>query len=891
MKLSDSDIARARDNIAATIGSFIEVKRVGSNYKACCPFHDERTPSFTINPVDGYYHCFGCGVSGDAIGFVMEYTGSDFRAAVEKINGQLPTDSATNHAAKPKPPSWTPIIPAPLPSPAQFSHYRLGIPSATWHYRNIDGDTIGFACRFDHADGGKDVLPICVAAQPDGEPKWRWLGFSKPRPLYGLHKLPAGRKIMLVEGEKTADAAQAIFGSLSAMSWLGGVDAVDSTDWAPLYGKPVTMWPDNDEPGLRAMRRIYEILKPHGGEIRIIPPSPDTPKGWDLADVPPDGFSPKQYAKESVTTAEAFFMAMLEPTHDMQPGPPSDATPEQTAVSPAAVPATVATLPPTPAIPPRPRDSFRMLGYSGDNLYFYQYEKKQVIEVSISSLSTNALLGIADEAFWDMCFPGKSGFNKTTAANWVIRESYRAGVYDPTRTRGRGAWMDDGRAVYHFGSHLWVDGQTMEVNQIRSKYVYQLDRSISCLSASAMTDAEGQRLLDIARMFRWNKPASAALLLGWVTLAPFSGAIKWRPHIWLTGGAGCGKSTILNDYVHLLMAGTDIFAQGNSTEAGLRQTLKTDAIPVLFDESEQNNDREESRVQNVISLIRQASTESGAVTYKGTSGGASMQFMVRSMFCLSSIGVGIKHQADFERLTILSLRPKREDDNASDSWDRLKAALAHLRTDDTLPARMFFRTLSMLPAVTANVKVFVEAASRKFNSVREGDQYGTLLAGCWCALNQTVATPEQAIATIESFDWEEYRENIETEESSKALLSLMEAKIRVTGGDVSVFEVITAARTGKAPDGGFKLDRIDAEAVLSRHGMKISADDLLLSNNSKSLSDLFRNTQYHADWRNQILRVTGAKRHPKAERINGVSTKCVALPLHVLGVDTDSIPF
>src|SRR3546814_4223950 len=119
-------------------------------------------------------------------------------------------------------------------------------------------------------------------------------------------------------------------------------------------------------------------------------------------------------------------------------------------------------------------------------------------------------------------------------------------------------------------------------------------------------------------MFRWTKPGSAALLSGWVALAPLCGALRWRPHVWLTGGAGSGKTTVLNEYVHPLMAGCDLFAQGNSSEAGIRQELKADALPVLFDESEQNDEREAARVQAVLALNRQASTESEAKTFKGT---------------------------------------------------------------------------------------------------------------------------------------------------------------------------------------------------------------------------------------------------------------------------------
>ncbi|PAF46527.1 DNA primase [Helicobacter sp. 12S02634-8] len=72
-------------DIIDVIGGYIELKRVGSNFSACCPFHDEKTPSFIVNRTKGLYHCYGCGVGGDAIKFVMEYEKISFAEAVEKI--------------------------------------------------------------------------------------------------------------------------------------------------------------------------------------------------------------------------------------------------------------------------------------------------------------------------------------------------------------------------------------------------------------------------------------------------------------------------------------------------------------------------------------------------------------------------------------------------------------------------------------------------------------------------------------------------------------------------------------------------------------------------------------------------------------------------------------
>lgn len=74
-----------RVDLAELIGSRITLKKAGGNYKARCPFHDEKTPSFNVRPDKGFYHCFGCGAHGDAISFVREYDGLGFTDAVEEL--------------------------------------------------------------------------------------------------------------------------------------------------------------------------------------------------------------------------------------------------------------------------------------------------------------------------------------------------------------------------------------------------------------------------------------------------------------------------------------------------------------------------------------------------------------------------------------------------------------------------------------------------------------------------------------------------------------------------------------------------------------------------------------------------------------------------------------
>jgi len=75
----------ARVDIVDLVDSYVPLKKSGANYAACCPFHNEKSPSFTVSPTKQFYHCFGCGAHGTAIGFVMEYQGIGFIDAVKEL--------------------------------------------------------------------------------------------------------------------------------------------------------------------------------------------------------------------------------------------------------------------------------------------------------------------------------------------------------------------------------------------------------------------------------------------------------------------------------------------------------------------------------------------------------------------------------------------------------------------------------------------------------------------------------------------------------------------------------------------------------------------------------------------------------------------------------------
>jgi DNA primase len=90
-----------RVDIVEVIDRYVPLKKKGANYQACCPFHSEKTPSFTVSPTKQFYHCFGCGAHGTAISFLMEHAGMGFVEAVKELAGRVgltvPDDGQSVH--------------------------------------------------------------------------------------------------------------------------------------------------------------------------------------------------------------------------------------------------------------------------------------------------------------------------------------------------------------------------------------------------------------------------------------------------------------------------------------------------------------------------------------------------------------------------------------------------------------------------------------------------------------------------------------------------------------------------------------------------------------------------------------------------------------------------
>jgi len=318
-----------RSDIVEVVGSRIALKKAGREFKACCPFHGEKTPSFTLSPEKGFYHCFGCGAHGTVIGFLMEHDRLEFIEAVEElaaINGvEVPRDAAQAGPVSPA----TPLYEM-LDTVSQLYQEQLRKhPSAVQYLkqRGLDGETvvrfmIGYAPagwdfllqRFGAADDGRErLLKSGLALRNEdgrvydrfrerimfpirdsrgrvvgfggrvldhGEPKYlnspETPVFHKGRELYGLYEARrANRKLerlLVVEGYMDV-VALACHGITNSVATLGTATTPDHLQRLFRTTNEIIFCFDGDRAGRDAAWRALQVTLPElreGRQVRFL---------------------------------------------------------------------------------------------------------------------------------------------------------------------------------------------------------------------------------------------------------------------------------------------------------------------------------------------------------------------------------------------------------------------------------------------------------------------------------------------------------------------------------------------------------------------------------------------------------------------------------------------
>lgn len=308
-----------RTDIVELVGSRVQLKKSGKEFQACCPFHDEKTPSFYVSPEKQFYHCFGCGAHGTAIGFLMDHDRMGFVEAVEELAQRAAVEVPREGAAAPRGPDNRPLYRL-LEEIALFYQDQLRQPAsqAAVDYlkaRGLSGEIaaefgIGFAPpgwdkvlkRFGADDAGRNqlisagmlsegdkgpydrfrnrvmfpirdrrgrVVGFGGRVLDDGKPKYlnspETALFHKGRELYGLHEaIQANRKLsrlLVVEGYMDV-VALAQFGVRNAVATLGTATTPDHLERIFRAVAEVVFCFDGDRAGRGAAWKALETALP-----------------------------------------------------------------------------------------------------------------------------------------------------------------------------------------------------------------------------------------------------------------------------------------------------------------------------------------------------------------------------------------------------------------------------------------------------------------------------------------------------------------------------------------------------------------------------------------------------------------------------------------------------
>ena len=284
------------DNLGALAARFQgSGLRSDGGYLVCCPCHTDKTPSLSLSAsTDGklLYHCYaGC-------------ESTALRGAIEQIGGPFLSRRPIGEGNRGPAKAIKKLAIIPVPDSAIEPDLKIGRPmhpksllhlTMCWAYRDADGRLLFYICRFEevekYSDGRKakkHVIPYCYFRDAG----WQHKGPGRPTgPLYGLDRLSKrpDTPVLLVEGEKTAEAANRLFPDHVAITWLGGANRVRQTDWSALQNREVIYWPDADQAGQDTIPFVTERLQAaRVKSLKIVNLPSELPNGWDLADVVPN---------------------------------------------------------------------------------------------------------------------------------------------------------------------------------------------------------------------------------------------------------------------------------------------------------------------------------------------------------------------------------------------------------------------------------------------------------------------------------------------------------------------------------------------------------------------------------------------------------------------------
>ncbi len=509
--------------------------------------------------------------------------------------------------------------------------------------------------------------------------------------------------------------------------------------------------------------------------------------------------------------------------------------------------------------------------------------------------SAGVLGGLFDgDTMWlRQCFPAADkpgGFVAASAANWLIRECVELGFFAPeTDLRGPGAWrLKDGGLLLHLGDRIEVrrergSPEVLESGIRYGRHIYISARAEPRPGDTPAESGEVRSFLGFLHNWRTGHSQDPRILLGWLGCAYLAGALRWRPHIWLTGDTSTGKSTLEQIIRDLL--GSAALRSADPTKMAIAQQLAGAARPVLLDEFERDIDP--GKQDAIVQLARLASTEDQAQIIRGSPEGRVRSYVIRGCFYFSGIVPSPLKPQDRTRIHVIDLRTL---DGAS-SEQILEVNQTAAGIAGGLAPRLRARALAGFWRFQQNERVFEVAIRDGWKAGgRINDQMGTLLAMSQMLLEDEVVTLEGAMAVLAKF--ESVKDHLlgrpEETEAQLCLNHLLTTPLLVDKISKNIAEMITMVRDGshtmilESPDhrelkrNGIAIVRIEGWADLA----------VAVSLQHRGLGEIFNGTRWNGGaWTPVLRRLPGSWAARDAIRFAGFRDRCTLIPIEALALD------
>lgn len=506
------------------------------------------------------------------------------------------------------------------------------------------------------------------------------------------------------------------------------------------------------------------------------------------------------------------------------------------------------------------------LGYAKDGSFALRDQIRGLILLHSANqlLNFQTLIGLAPTEFWAEQYPAKDRpFLPMAAGEAVLQACREKGPFDPAVVRGRGVWRENDQTIVNLGGEVPPD--------LNHTYL-----AFSRINVPTHSEVDATGLRDLIAQFPFKYPLDAELLFGWLCLAPLCGALEWRPHAFLFGPPNSGKTTLHNLAANILKPMV-ISADGQSTEAGIRQSLGPDALPVVIDEFE--TDSHQSRLQGIMRLARSASSAESPLL-RGTPEGKALQFSIKAMMLLSAVNVTGMSPADQSRFILAELK-------AHDSDPETARAIAQGSVQfSALGPNWCGYVIGLAPAVLAGIDVFKAEMPHVDSRLRQ--TMASLLAGRFAALNRRAPSPFEAKVDLETFGETilSHQRDQDRDNALECLNYLLSHVVRDGDGVEQTIGRWLADELTRLQGGDRRNSSAASKIILDQHQIRFfvgrGQDGFLVRNGAPPIDAIFRGTKW-ADgaWMRALGQLKGSFKLDAPQRFANLPSKhrSIGLPL------------